>query len=216
MAKRLCFFLIGDYIRERYVDFTYVSGLAFSQKVKCAASLQNEIKRKYPASHPLEVSTKSTDEIGKSLSAFNLKSDGCYVESIFQSSKVFEGGVQFEQLLNKDPREAKKAIKEYGHHPLVAFRYKGKEYPLVPRSAFYDWIYINALSKSEYADLLSKYDVFTDIEFNDQKSLNCQARAVAIFVLITKMGKRDFYLSSFENFISVYDLIRKDTLSLLR
>ena len=195
MAKRLCFFLIGDYIRERYVDFTYVSGLAFSQKVKCAASLQNEIKRKYPASHPLEVSTKSTDEIGKSLSAFNLKSDGCYVESIFQSSKVFEGGVQFEQLLNKDPREAKKAIKEYGHHPLVAFRYKGKEYPLVPLSAFYDWIYINALSKSEYADLLSKYDVFTDIEFNPKRQINCQATAAALYVSLRRQGKLEEAMS---------------------
>lgn len=214
MAKRLCFFLIGECIEERYVEFTYVKGLSFSQKVKCALSLQEEIKKKYPDTNPLEVSSKSTNEIGKELSAFNLKYDGHYVESVFQSSKVFEGGIQFEHLINEGPREAKKQIKENGLRSLIAFKYKGKEYPLVPRSAFYDWIYVNALSKSEYADVVSKYNVFTDIEFNDQKSINCQARAAAIFSLIVKTNKRDVYLSSFENFLKIYDLVLKESILL--
>lgn len=214
MAKRLCFFLIGEHIEERYVEFTYVKGLSFSQKVKCALSLQEEIKKKYPDTNPLEVSSKSTNEIGKGLSAFNLKYDGYYVESVFQSSKVFEGDIQFERLIDEGPREAKKQIKESGLRSLIAFKYKGKEYPLIPRSAFYDWIYVNALSESKYADEVSKYNVFTDIEFNDQKSINCQARAAAIYALIVKINKRDFYLSSFENFVNVYDFILKESVSL--
>jgi hypothetical protein len=42
-----------------------------------------------------------------------------------------------------------------------------------------------------------KYDSFTDIEFNPNKSINCQARAASMFVGISKAGlmdqTRDFY-----------------------
>lgn len=30
------------------------------------------------------------------------------------------------------------------------------------------------------------YDAFTDIEFNPQKSINCQAYSIALFVALTK------------------------------
>ena len=32
------------------------------------------------------------------------------------------------------------------------------------------------------------YDAFTDIEFNPDKSLNCQARAAAMFVALNREG----------------------------
>ena len=40
-----------------------------------------------------------------------------------------------------------------------------------------------------YKDLarqVVEYDAFTDIEFNPQKSVNCQARAVALFVSLCR------------------------------
>ena len=44
---------------------------------------------------------------------------------------------------------------------------------------------------------ITKYNAFTDVEFNPNKSINCQARAAAIFVGIAKAGLldriRDFY-----------------------
>ena len=55
------------------------------------------------------------------------------------------------------------------------------------KTAFYDYIYISALIKNFGYDLnISEYQWFTDIEFNPQKSINCQARAVAIYVALQK------------------------------
>ena len=34
-----------------------------------------------------------------------------------------------------------------------------------------------------------EFDAFTDIEFNPNKSLNCQARAAALFVAMKKLGR---------------------------
>ena len=36
--------------------------------------------------------------------------------------------------------------------------------------------------------LIINYDFFTDIEFNHEKSLNCQARSAAIFVSLYQKG----------------------------
>ena len=59
MAERLCFFINDkNNIEERYVEFDYVKGMAFSQKVKCAASLQKAIKLKYPSCNSIEISSK--------------------------------------------------------------------------------------------------------------------------------------------------------------
>lgn len=205
MAERLCFFVNNkNEIEEKYVSFDYVKGMAFSQKIKCAQSLQNAIKAKYPGCKSIEISSKSSIELGRSLSAFNLKLDKYFVESVFQSSKVFVGIGQFEFLKDSSPLEAKKYVRENGNNHLICFKYNGVEYPLNPKSAFYDWIYINALNKSKWKDEILEYDVFSDIEFNDKKSINCQARAVAIYVSIRRNGKCDYYLSAFEKFIELY------------
>ena len=46
-------------------------------------------------------------------------------------------------------------------------------------------IYINALIQNYGMSLdLHLYDWFTDIEFNPKKSVNCQARSVAIYKLL--------------------------------
>lgn len=36
--------------------------------------------------------------------------------------------------------------------------------------------------------MLLEYDGFTDIEFNPQKSLNCQAKAAALYVSLCRNG----------------------------
>lgn len=49
-----------------------------------------------------------------------------------------------------------------------------------------------------------QFDTFTDIEFNPQKSINCQARTVAIFVTLNKYGLFDKFISDKELFKSIY------------
>jgi hypothetical protein len=62
-----------NFYSEELISFTYVQGLAFSQKQKCADSLHHSILQLHPGSHILEVSTKSREKIGVAASAFNLR-----------------------------------------------------------------------------------------------------------------------------------------------
>ena len=52
---------------------------------------------------------------------------------------------------------------------------------------YYDYLYIKTAFKNlsdEELEQLASYDAFTDIEFNPARSLNCQARAAAIYRLL--------------------------------
>ena len=127
---------------------------------------------------------------------------------------MFSESGQFEFLKSFAPGEAKKFVRENAKGSLECFRYNGVEYPLNPKSAFYDWLFIGALAESKWKDEVLMYDVFSDIEFNDKKSINCQARAVAIYVSIRKKGKEGYYLSSFDRFVSLYKDIVQEQMSL--
>lgn len=175
-------------VRTEYVDFKWSPGMAVTQKQKSIAALHEAAIGMKLCNRPLEISSKAENPLGVNLSAFNLKGatrkkEQVYtVETLFQSSKVFEHGGPFRDLLGGTSREAKKdpRIKESGR--LVGFNLYGEEWPLEPKTAFYDWIYINTLAKNEHlAEELGSYDAFTDIEFNPQKSINCQAYSVALF-----------------------------------
>ena len=79
------------------------------------------------------------------------------------------------------------------------------DWELIPRTMFYDFLYISALMQDKkLAEEILKYDIFTDIEFNPQKSLNCQARSVAIFVSLHKRGLLEQYLNNKELFKTIY------------
>ena len=206
MAKKVVFIATDTDFHEEEFEYTFFPGFAVVQKQKSINSLFASIINKYPDYKVLEVSTKSPEPLGVELSAFNLKLNGVSVESIFQSSKVFVDGSQHDFLITYGPSEAKKYIKENAHIPLKCFRYQGQEYPLFPKSAFYDYIYIKALVSNKSLILeLAKYNVFTDIEFNDKKSINCQARTCSIFAYLLKTNQLDKYLTSFDKFIEIYD-----------
>ncbi len=175
-----------------YVDFNWSPGMAVTQKQKSILSLHRAAINNNICTHPLEISSKSENPLGVNLSAFNLKGSTrkrnqvFTVETLYQSSKVFESGGPYRDLLSVSSREAKKdnRIRESGR--LIAFDLLGERWPLEPKTAFYDWIYINTLAKNDYlAEELCKYDAFTDIEFNPKKSINCQAYSVALFRALT-------------------------------
>ena len=73
---------------------------------------------------------------------------------------------------------------------LTGFYYEGRHFSPMPKTAFYDWLYIGALLENEQlASQVLVYDAFTDIEFNPDRSLNCQARSAALFVALARQGK---------------------------
>jgi hypothetical protein len=173
------------------VEFEWVPGMAISQKQKCVRSLHDAIGRRGLTSRVLEVSSKSEDPLGVELSAFRLSlplrnREQTTVESAFQGSKVFHEGGPYTDLLNAAPHEAKrdKRLKESG--PLRGFSFEGERWSLTPRTAFYDWLYLRALAhRGLHASDLKDFDAFTDIEFNPRKSVNCQARSVALFCALS-------------------------------
>ncbi|MDD6299885.1 DarT1-associated NADAR antitoxin family protein [Hornefia butyriciproducens] len=202
---------------EKIISYTYFPGFAISQKQKCIDSLHASIKKKYPDKKILEISTKSSVPLGRDLSAFNLLffhkelREGRNVESVFQSSKVFSKGGPFRDLLNVSGREAKKdpRLRESGE--LIAFNLYEENWPLEPESMFYDWIYVSALKDNRsLAEKLIEYDIFTDIEFNYKKSINCQARAAAIFVSLCKTEQLEKKTRDREAFRTVYSNIIRE------
>lgn len=206
----------GDYlVQTDMLDFKWFPGMAISQKQKSICSLHEAALEKHKnLDQILEISSKSETSLGIALSAFNLmvmNATGkgiASVECVFQSSKVFEGNKQFLDLLKVSSLEAKKdpRLKESGR--LIAFRPNGKkdkEWGLNPITAYYDWVYINALKQhEEYHEELLSYDAFSDIEFNPKKSINCQAYSVALFCALSKRGILCEALSSQQKFLSIY------------
>lgn len=185
MAERPYFYVTDNYISRRLAEFEWFPGFAVSQKQKCIASFHFEIQR--AGLKPLEVSTKSRSELGKRLSAFNLRLNDIPLECVFQGSKVFAKGGPYEDLYGVSPKDAKRDERLKVSGNLVGFRYQGINWELTPKTAFYDYIYYQAvrqsLSEAEWKEL-GQYDAFTDIEFNPNKSLNTQARSAALAVFL--------------------------------
>ncbi len=205
-------------VDTKYIDFKWFPGLSASQKQKSVESLHQEAKQKLPSlKEVLEVSSKSKLELGIALSAFNLtittlKHNLTFsVECAFQGSKVFERGGPYRDIFGLTSREAKKDDRLKTSGRLVGFQFFGVEWPLEPRTSFYDWLYINALKKHpDISSQLVNYSAFTDIEFNPERSINCQAYSVALFIALEKRGLIDEAASSKKSFL---EIIKNATIS---
>lgn len=187
MAERFYFYIDNNKVKKRIAAFTWYPGFAPTQKQKCIEAMHDEIRNQ--GKRPLEVSTKSKDELGKKLSAFNLTIGSHPLECIFQSSKVFEKGGPYSDLLDMLPKNAKRDERLKSSGKIVFFQYLDEKWPLEPKTLFYDWLYCNAvriaLSEKELLKL-SEFDAFTDIEFNANKSINTQARSAALATLLIR------------------------------
>jgi len=196
------------FVEEIPVEFTWYPGFAKSQAQKSLQALHSAAKE-LGISSILEISSRSTDPLGISLSAFNLKvtpknGPGMSVECAFQGSKVFQYGGPYHDLYKVSSIEAKKDPRIRNSGDLVAFNFLGETFPITPVTAFYDWLYMNALSQNpKISKELLKFEVFSDIAFNPQKSLNCQARAAALFVALDMCGEIEEALRDRKHFISL-------------
>ncbi|MGA2353282.1 MAG: hypothetical protein ABSG02_02225 [Terriglobales bacterium] len=218
MAERPIFIPAPDsseLVKELSMRLVWSSGFAPIQKKKNVVAL-HAAAAKAGYAPLLEVSTKSEEKIGQRLSAFSLRvhSDRfgkIALEAAFQGSKVFEHGGPYTDLYTvEDVRDAKRdpRLKESG--ALRGFEFENLRFPLEPKTAFYDWLYIGALY--EHREWLRThifhYAGFTDIEFNPEKSINCQARSCALLVTLMKKQWLDEAVGSPEAFIEL--LSRRD------
>lgn len=176
-------------------EFQWNSGLNVSQKRKNIAALHEAYMARFPERKVLEISSKSEQKLGVALSAFNLKKyvpslgKSIPLECVFQGGKVFGAGGPYTDLYEASPRDAKRDPRLKSSGMLRSFQYEGEQFPILPKTVFYNWIYINALLENpELAQQLVEFDGFTDIEFNPDKSLNCQAEAAALYVTLARKG----------------------------
>lgn len=192
------------------IEFVWHPGMSKSQKQKSIRSLHDAAKQARGVERILEISSKSQDELGVRLSAFNLmlRTGGglsASVEVRFQGSKVFSKGGPFTDIYRKTSRDAKKdeRLRESGH--LIAFRHDGRDWPLNPRTVFYDWLYLSALQQNpRLSEKLLEYDGFSDIEFNPGKSINCQAASAALYKSLVDRELINIALASPDDFIKVH------------
>ena len=214
MAKRPCYKPLDKFVGYKTMEspeFKWNPGFAFSQKQKNVVALHDAIHRIDPSAKILEISSKSLQPLGVSLSAFNLKfpfgGAKCSVESVFQASKVFDGGVgPFPELYSHDSREVRHHVQDASvGHRLLAFEFDGIRWDLEPKTAFFYQLYIKAiLANPELAAALLEFDAFTDIEFNPNRQINCQAAAAAFYVSLCRQGKLEEAMSNREAFLKLH------------
>lgn len=192
------------------IEFDWNGGFATTQKQKNIRALHEGFNRRYLGKRALEISSKSYQDGGEDLSAFFLKKhvpskNADYtVECVFQSGKVFENGGPYLDLLDKTSREAKKDERLHNSGRLKNFTFEGLEFPLKPETLFYDYLYLNALLENpDKAKVLLDYDGFTDIEFNPERSRNCQAKSCAAYVALKNLGLLD-KVRDYESFKELY------------
>lgn len=188
-------------VKEISFQITWSPGFAPVQKAKNIRALHEAATRAgyLPV---LEVSTKSEKKLGRHLSAFHLKVETKQLgeiplECAFQGSKVFVGGGPYTDLYDADVRAAKRDPRLQQSGRLRGFSFEGFSFPLEPKTIFYDWLYLTSVyPHREWLSRLQQYAGFTDIEFNPQRSFNCQARSCALFVSLTKRHLLDQALKS--------------------
>ena len=112
MAKRPVFTPFSEghrLVLEVEIEFKWNPGFAPIQKRRNVAAL-HEAAAKQNHSPLLEVSTKSNEELGLRLSAFNLPVEldsgmSIPLECAFQGSKIFENGGPYTDIFKKSTRD---------------------------------------------------------------------------------------------------------------
>jgi hypothetical protein len=199
----------SELVKEMFFHLDWNSGFAPIQKKRNIAALHASAAKRGFAPL-LEVSTKSDSPLGQHLSAFNLKVrtwefGEIPMECAFQGSKVFERGGPYTDLYTiADPKDARIDRRLHESGRIVGFRFEGTSFPLEPKTAFYDWLYINAISRSwRQFSALQQYAGYTDIEFNPYRSINCQARSCALFVTLVLRGVLETAITSPDAFVEL-------------
>jgi hypothetical protein len=182
-------------VRTWDISFKWFAGMHFTQAQKSIDSLHEAAKQRMNVDKVLEISSKSKDPMGIRLSAFNLMvhtkkyRQSFSVECAYQSAKVFEHGGPYKDIREKTSREAKQDPRLRSSGKLTKFHLFEVDWELEPKTAFYDWLYINALHEEpELAEYVLEHRAFTDIVFNPDKSLNCQAYSAALYVALHERG----------------------------
>lgn len=196
------------WVQVKLCEFHWHPGMSLAQKQRSVAAL-HESAAKEGLGPVLEISTKSKQALGFSLSAFRLllrspNGQAYPVEAHYQCAKRFAGGQALpESWISEDPRTIKREMRNFEELPLTGFiSSTGEAWPLAAGSAFYDWLYLQALEENpQLRQKLCDYGAYTDIEFNPARQFSCQARSAAISVALDRAGLRTTALKDRRSFL---------------
>ena len=207
---------VGSFVREIYFRIPWNPGFAPVQKKKNIRAL-HEAAAAAGYAPLLEISTKSDEKLGQHLSAFHLKVHttglgDIPLECAFQGSKVFDQGGPYTDLYLTDVRSAKRDVRLKESGDLIGFAFQGLQFPLEPQTVFYDWLYVSAIfPHRDWLNRLFRYKGFSDIEFNPERSINCQARSCALFVALMSENLLEDATKSPERFIELMSRMSSDS-----
>lgn len=197
---------------SRKIEFQWHGGFSRAQMSRCVQSLHAAFADNRKGRRLLEVSSASEAELGRRLSAFSLtvgrgpaaESRPIPLEVAYQSSKIFRGHGRLTQAADLAPPEAKHLAAEMHRvHDLIAFEWNGCCWPLQPPTAFYDWLFVQAVRQEpQLSREIMRYDAFTDIKFNPSRSLSSQARSAALFVGLSIHDELETAVESMESFLA--------------
>lgn len=209
----------SKFVVEENIRFRFFSGFSKTQKQRSLLSMHENIKNYLGFdSKILEISTKSLEGLGVSLSAFNLilslkNRIKTSVERAYQGSKVFEYGGPFTILYTNTESHPKKFELLYNSGKLKYFDLFGEIWDLKTKTAFYDFLYIKALNENKnLAEEMIKFDIFTDIEFNPKKSFSNQAKAAALYKSLKHHNLLNKALKSKDDFLEILNYQNKNCL----
>jgi hypothetical protein len=217
MARRPVFHPVLNgppFVEETLLEFTWHPGFAKSQARKSIASL-HEAAKNAGLAPVLEISSKSDSSLGVALSAFNLivaiQGRRMSVESAYQGSKVFEHGGPFHGLYEASGKDAKTDDRLRSSGAVIHFNLLGEKWPTEPFTAFYDWLYIKALFQHpELAQAIIEFEAFSDIAYNPERSFNCQARAAAVFVALSRQHLLQWAIKGRDSYLELMSRTTKD------
>ena len=162
-------------VKTDMVRFERHVGFASRQKKKSINDMHQVIRKKYGFSHVLELSSKSGNKLSFLLSPLSLKITNEHDGQAYSVENALQASKVFEN----------------------------GGWSLEPLTAFYDWLYVNALKQNpQLHEEVMQYQAFTDREFNPKKSIHCAAYSLAMFVALNKRG----LLDGVEDPIVFYDL----------
>ena len=141
MAIRQIYVPTNSHIKIFEIEFEWFPGFSIIQKQKSVNSLHKASVKIPEIERLLEVSTKSEIEIGKAMSAFNLKiekDDALYsLESIYQGSKKFRNGGPYIDIYKKFAIDAKKDQRLINSGDFMSYEFEGETWASEPFKSFY-------------------------------------------------------------------------------
>lgn len=99
-------------------------------------------------------------------------------------------------------------MKERNREDLTQFEFDDEVWSTEPITAFYDWLYLRALSElkdKRVLERLGTFSAFSDIEFNPSRSFNCLAKSCALAVAILRADQLEVAIADMHSFLRTID-----------